>query len=257
MKSLESYIPEKQVNSEVTKKKYYSEDISSERQEEKLLKAVPIRASLVDGKNIDVITKRAINNIKKRGIAVNFYGSSSELRRHNITNQGFKTYVISEFDEQDKYSEQYYNCTGIIIAGRLDSSDQQLSLLSHQNPEVFLKDHKNQFIEDMEDHLHSLLRLVDKKTLDAVIIGGQQDYYLQEEAKVYKESIIFLSELLKKYLDVTPTILTGPNLEIGYTNIYYNTQHRRLYLVRPFQSNNAANQAYQLQNYKKQAQKWN
>lgn len=66
MKSLESYIPEKQVNSEVTKKKYYSEDISSERQEEKLLKAVPIRASLVDGKNIDVITKRAINNIKKK-----------------------------------------------------------------------------------------------------------------------------------------------------------------------------------------------
>ncbi len=217
----------------------------------------PIRASIIEGNNIDPFSQKMIDQIKKKGVAVDFYGSMAEFRDLNITNQGLGTYVISECDENDKYSEKYYDCTGIIIAGKSSISDQQVSLLSHQNPEIFLGNYRDQFSEDIEDHCRYIRRSVDKNTLDIVIFGGQQDYYNPEEAKIYKQSITFLSTLLKKELGIKPTILTGPKVQDGFTSVYYNTKQRHIYLVRPYNTKNTSvNQSYQLQDYTQKAKKW-
>ena len=48
----------------------------------------------------------------------------------------------------------------------------------------------------------------------------------------------------QKVFDFEPVVLTGPKLDGGNTNIYLDTQNRRLYLIRSKQLDQATNESY-------------
>jgi len=210
----------------------------------------PIRASLVDLYKIDPYTEKMISLIKKNGLDIDYYASRNYFQKNNMVNRGGNTYVISDINEQDKFSEEYCDCTGVIAVGTDKTTGKQISFMSHQDPSEFLYDKKDLFVDDISVSLNNLFSAVDKGTVDVLIFGGNAG------DNKYQESIKLTSRVVKEEIGIEPTILTGPNLIYDRTNVYFDTQHRRLYLVRPNQSNNATNQAYLASNYEEQKEKW-
>lgn len=54
-----------------------------------------------------------------------------------------------------------------------------------------------------------------------------------------------------------PVILTGPSVNLEYaTNVYLDTQNRRLYLIRPEQPEHSTNNSYLPRDFKKNQKNW-
>ena len=209
-----------------------------------------IMASIIDLNNIDIYTKKMIQSIKKNATNIDFHENPDFMEKNNlITSDNEKklvmhwsTYVMSSCDEKDKYSEGYQDCTGIVLVGKDKNSGKNISFLSHQlSRGEDLADENNDFNKDLLKNTNDFLEKVDEKTVDALIFGGS--YLLGEEK--YKKSIISLGKVLKDSLNFEPVVLTGPNFAYGRNDISFDTQNRRLFLVRPaqpIQKNDPTNQ---------------
>jgi hypothetical protein len=151
---------------------------------------------------------------------------------------GPETYIISAIDSSNKFSQTLTPCTGLVAAGKENKKNgKNISFLSHQDPEWFLSSKKDDFIKDLRKRLLEIKERSKPGTIDVRIIGG--DYSVdpvKDYRKEYLESIKLLSSEIKEILKFEPLIVNGPkkSLEMyDWDDIYYDTEHRRLYVVRP------------------------
>jgi hypothetical protein len=143
-------------------------------------------------------------------------------------NGGPASYVISPDDGSNKFSLGFFPCTGLIVAG-ITEDGQKLSFLTHQQPSMTLSFSKDKFMKDLEARLLALKGRCVFKTIDAVIIGGDDFDRLE-----YIQSIKLLGVEVKKILDFEPVVINGPkSADDHYSDdVYYDNEHRRLYFLR-------------------------
>lgn len=168
----------------------------------------------------DPVTKETIELIKKGAENVE-YGPPFNL---------------SALSEQDKFSEEYSECTGVVLVGKDKTIGRELSLLSHQNPQRLSGAVKDQFAGELISRLDQLIEASEPGTIDVVLFGGHTN--TEEQTDQYEESIRSLSEICKSRLGFEPAVIVGPNADVAKArmNVYLDTQHRRLYIVRPDQA---------------------
>lgn len=201
----------------------------------------PIRAALLDIESLDSASIQAINNIRDNGIDVDYYASTNYYRKHAMSHGGGWSYVISDCDQSDKFSEQYYNCTGIIMVGEHKTTKQQHSIMTHQYPKHLVQKTKENFEQDLTEGMNTICETSKRNSIDVIIFGGNEDF---DDLAEYKTSVSHITEIMKTKFDFEPTIIAGPNLERGGTHAYFNTQKRLLYIVRPYQEQNVANKNF-------------
>jgi hypothetical protein len=219
----------------------------------------PTRACIIDDtKEIDSQTKEILLSIEKNGVYVNYIKDNDFFEQGIMKNAGESTYAISECDEKNKFGEDYCNCTGFIIVGEDKDSKKQISSMSHQYPDEFLKSKKKEFIKDLVDTVEEIKRRTKEKSVDVVIFGGNaggnQNKYNYD---IYKKSIKLIGEAFKKELNFEPTVMTGPNKGSwrGSTKVYFDTQNRRLYILRPHQESEL-NESYLPSEIEEKSKKW-
>jgi hypothetical protein len=171
-----------------------------------------------------------------------YFSDSEILDRKGFKNTGNNTYVISPLDKFDKFSEGFYNCTGLIVVGRNKRDGENISFLSHQDPEKFLHSKREDFITHLDQILSNLKVQVEEGTIDAIIIGGRYlplsdrsagDSY---DIKNYVGSVNLLSEEVRKILGFDPVVVNGPkfpSMKGGADKVYFDNKNRRAYLIRP------------------------
>lgn len=172
---------------------------------------------------------------------VDFDAHPLELKKVGFENDGEKSYVISVVDGLDKYSKRYYDCTGLIIAGKEKETGKNISFMSHQNPSYFLKENKFKFSTDLVKQIQAIKNRCEEGTIDAVIFGGRyakvidfkdsdpkRDMFMEE----YLKSIKLVSQRVKDALGFEPLVITGPKTIPGTDRVFYDNENRRLYLIR-------------------------
>ncbi len=211
----------------------------------------PIMASIVDSYDRDSQSTEAMLRIMNRGENVDFFWLP-ESSRDTMVSPDKKTYIISGCDDKDKFSQNYIDCTGVILVGTQRDTEKQISFLSHQDPKAISGKYQDRFRRDLSKRINELKELSADNSIDAVIFGGQDIWF-----KKYKESVKLLSEICQKVLGFEPVVLAGPNTRIlkGDTDIYLDTQNRRVYLDRPEQRKDS-NQSYLPSQYDLARQKW-
>ncbi|NVN97135.1 hypothetical protein HXX01_02795 [Candidatus Nomurabacteria bacterium] len=229
----------------------------------------PIIGGIYDGDSFDQNIDELVNSFKKNGEFVNFVAKEKELQEKNFLNNGAGKYVISPCDSLDKYSLSYLDCTGIVAVGVDKKTGKNVSFMSHQDPEVFLRDEetKQKFKKDLSDSIDKLIASSVQDSVDVVIFGGQYerqshdmpddnfrlgvdntDDYLEDSYSLYLKSIKFLNFNLSKQLGFSPVVMTGPNDNFysfnNATNVYFDNENRRLYLIRPKQEVSKKNEPF-------------
>ena len=202
-----------------------------------------------------------LEQIKDDGDAIDFFSGSQKRFGGKVFEMA---YAISTANEKDKWSMTYRNCTGVIVAGTDKTSGKQISLLTHQSPrELFhnaLSGNKayKKFIVDMKKSIGDLVSRCTPGSVDAVILGGNVAHYsatdFQTMSEDYRKSIKLLGEVCTEKLGFEPVVLTGPNMDQSPNpfsqannwdvDAYFDTQNRRLYLLRAEVKNNDLNHEY-------------
>ncbi|MES2930451.1 MAG: hypothetical protein V4665_01570 [Patescibacteria group bacterium] len=188
----------------------------------------PITVCIGDNSNhdIDYLFTKFKENKKTQNIK--YAASSDYYKKENIIID-LSGYAISEGNEKNKYSEEYYNCIGMAIIGIDKKTNKNISILTHKFPAVFLQSDslEKNFITQLKD-LVSRCKL---GTLDAVIFGGDKSD--GNSLKEYLEAINTINKISKPILGFEPTISAAPKYD-GETSVYLDTENRRLYVNIPF-----------------------
>lgn len=201
---------------------------------------------------------------------VNYYGNPDELNKQGFKNPEFDSYVISPIDSLNKFSKSFKNCTGLVVTGIDKETGKNISFLSHQDPAYFLyKKDSSKFVKDLREQIEKLKKRCLDGTIDAVIVGGNyfkndkqfQEGYLNSIRKQFQEdylnSIKLLSQETENILGFEPVVMTGPktNPGGGRDNVFYDNDHRRLYIVRPKVADEST-KSYLPSDIDKQEEKW-
>ncbi len=204
---------------------------------------------------------------KKNGTQnVNYYGDPDDLEIKGFKNNGKETYVISTVDSEDKFSRNFRDCTGILVAGQDKKTGENISFLTHQDPEEFFhKKDKECFLRDLRERLAELKDRSADGTVDAVIVGGNWfqngedtgDFDISPKTyqKGYKYSIDYLEKEVEAAFGFEPTILTGPKRSGGEDDVYYDNKNRRLYIMRP-EVGNGSTESFVPSDIREQEKKW-
>lgn len=135
----------------------------------------------------------------------------------------------------DKFSESFKNCTGLVVAGVEKGTGKKISFLSHQDPQYFLTYSKDtdEFTNDLREQIKELKERCEDGTIDAVIVGGNYFSDRSRYQEDYLKSIALLSKEVKNVLGFEPVVITGPKTVKGQDDVFYDNDHRRLYIMRP------------------------
>jgi hypothetical protein len=225
---------------------------------------------------IDSFSKEDYAELKNlKADLIHQYAEVEKLENAGIKNAGKTTYVISPINSHNKRSIDYRNCTGIIAVGVDKMSGENVSFLTHQDPQTFLKKRfffskeGRQFQRDLSDTLQDFSAQVRPETIDIVIVGGN---YLDAASETrsqrtsyaddYKESIALLSQIIQKGLSKDPHVVIGPNMaELGpgpenALHVVLDTEKRRLFMFRPEQPINSNNKGFSASELKKNERMW-
>lgn len=159
-----------------------------------------------------------------------YYGDDTTQRETGFLNAGPRTFVISQIDENSKYSKDYLDCTGLIVVGKAKDSEHNVSFLTHQDPTKFLYRVRDTFVQSLHKRLQQLSEMCEKNTIDAVIVGGN-DY-----GNNYEESIRLLGDEVEQKFGFRPVVLLGMKERSGGDDVYFDTKNRRAYIIRPHAS---------------------
>jgi len=166
---------------------------------------------------------------------VNYYEDPQKLKENKFKNQGKNSYVISPIDSLNKFSTSFRNCIGLIVTGQDKETGENISFLSHQDPDSFLGETREHFLADLKQQLSALKERSVSGTIDAVIVGG--DYYGIQRQKEYVGSIGLVADEVQNLLGFEPVVMTGPKINwnrwIAEDDVFYDNGHRRLYIRRP------------------------
>jgi hypothetical protein len=189
-----------------------------------------------DDPNVNEYLRNHNESNQSKFLDVNYFGDPDDLKNREFKNMGNCSYVISPIDNLDKFSKSFLNCTGLVAAGQKKETKENISVLSHQDPDHFLRgeNQRAKFKNDLKQQLQKLKEKSIDKTIDVVIVGG--NYFLDDKKyrDNYLNSIELLSEEVLEVFGFEPVIITGPKTSRGNKtdNIYYDNEHRRLYIVR-------------------------
>ena len=172
---------------------------------------------------------------------VDLYESPDKSRQNGFIKNGHESYVISPINNKSKFSLEYADCTGIVAVGIDMSTSDNVSFMSHQNPEYFLSEDREAFLRDLRFRLSEIKEKCRSGTIDAVIFGGRfanvkqfasldgfRDHFKDE----YLQSIRLLSEEIKLKLGFSPDIISGPKFDPAQDHVAFDNKTRRLYLAR-------------------------
>ena len=194
--------------------------------------------------------------------SINFWANPEKLKEKDFKNAGYRTYVISAIDGADKFSKTFGDCTGIVAAGKDAETGDDVSFVSHQEPNFFTKEQPEKFAEDLRSRLTEMKKRCVAGTIDAVIVGGNYypDTVVGEEFDKshrdnYRNSINILSNEISEVLGFEPAVIAGPKLSGGEDHILYRNALRRLHLLRP-QTGQASSESYLPKDFAEQEKKW-
>ncbi len=230
----------------------------------------PIISGIYDRNNLDRDTQYFLDAFKKDADFVNFSYRSKDIKENAMYNSGDTTYVMSLLNNRNKYSLAYLDCTGIVAVGTDRETGENISFMSHQNPDSFLEDDyvKTNFKNDLNKNFDNLISKCIPGSIDVVILGGNKedvsenvpnenfrlgfddiDQYLKGPFDQYIKSVKFLSHTIKQKIGFTPIVISGPNdnFETAHHSLsaYFDNKNRRLYMVKPKQENNTKNEAFE------------
>lgn len=207
----------------------------------------------------EVFSDPSLNQSNNSNRNVNYYGNPAELKSQKFKNAGHHSYVISPVDSSNKFSESFKNCTGLIITGLDRETGKDISFLSHQDPRYFLSGtyDTETFVDDLRNQLTELKKRCIDRTIDAVIVGGNyfQDPNRQKFREDYIASIELISKEVKDLLGFEPVVITGPKTVSGRDDVFYDNDHRRLYIMRPGVAMEST-KSYLPSNIENQEEKW-
>jgi hypothetical protein len=172
---------------------------------------------------------------------IDFSDELEDSKRKGIKSGGSETYVISPVDDLDKYSGEFYECSGVVFAGIDRTTGKNISFVSHQRPEYFLSRNNIKFSEDLINQIRTIKERCKEGTVDAVIFGGryakvsnfeEQDPARDAYIEIYLRSIEFLSKMIKDEIGFEPLVIAGPKTIPGGENVFYDNENRRLYFLR-------------------------
>jgi hypothetical protein len=172
---------------------------------------------------------------------INYYEKHERLVFDDFKNPEESSYVISPVDQYNKYSVNFANCTGVIGIGYDKNLGKNISFMSHEDPDYFLKKRKNTnlLLKDLGETLSELRDRSENGSIDAIIFGGNffhkkdsiEDY--KEYQKNYIESIKLLAHEIEDILGFEPIVIIGPKTTYGLDNVYFDNKNRRLFISRP------------------------
>lgn len=161
--------------------------------------------------------------IGKVNISVlDFYALDKTKRERSLLSAGKNTYVISPIDASTKFSEDYYNCQGLVASG-IDSDGNEISFMTHHNPAIF-KDEGffNEFKADLRGSLRAINNKVQYGTLDVVMFGGDAhgdknaDSVIDPELNRnddYRIVAKTVAEIVKEEVGIETRIVEGPRIK--------------------------------------------
>jgi hypothetical protein len=215
-----------------------------------------------DDIGIDLDVLRAADTENNNVHNVDYYKSSESVKAKKFLGGG-QTWTISTVDNLNKFSNEFYNCTGLVVVGKDKVTGQNISFLSHQDPTMFLKSLKKVFIKDMKKRLVEIKNKCEAGTIDAVVVGGQyplnQPHSQFEDTppqrrQEYVNSVNFLSSGVKQVLDFEPIVINGPKTGMSHDDVYFDNENRRLYFMRP--NTNSKTGGFTNSNLKEERKNW-
>ena len=164
--------------------------------------------------------------------------------------------TISEVDTKNKYSEEYYNCTGVAAVGVDKETGENISLLTHQNPRFFFPNDKYGDIvkSALIERLQKLKERSVSGTVDIVIIGGKHTIELRQEE--YDNSISALKDIVTEVFDFSPVVQSPKFVPQDDTEIYLDTENRRIYMVQPPANYINSNAPFDARDLPNEQEKW-
>ncbi len=242
----------------------------------------PIIGGVYDRHNLDKQTQYFLDDFKKDAEFVDFLYTEKDLEKNGMLNGGKETYVISNCDNKNKYSNSFLDCTGLVVSWVDKNTGEKMSFLSHQNYPSFVEDGKEvllKFKDDMNKSLDIVSNNAVLGTVDAVIFGGNDkedinsdpfedfqygrsnlDDFMKEKFTTYKKSISFLNNIISSKFGFSPVVIQGPNENFNTLNhslaVYFDNLNRRLYLLRP-QNTSVNNEEFIADNLDNQVKKIN
>lgn len=158
----------------------------------------------------------------------------------NVKWSSYPGYIISKINNNNKFSEEFSRCTGLIVKGIDKETGENISFLTHQAPFAFINFKKNDnhelensFKNELDRALNQMVERCIPGTIDAVIVGG--DYFDDKDSKEASiESVKLLSIETNSILGFEPVVINGPKkYNFGEDDVYYDNKNGRLYFVRP------------------------
>lgn len=143
------------------------------------------------------------------------------------------SHVMSPVNSRNKYSENYYVCDGVVAVGVDRTTGENISFLTHENPNYTMTDEIESFDKKLTEKLEEIKSLSKNNSIDVVSFGGSKDFNKEDDVQ-FEESMQKISEVCYKVLGFYPTVAQGPKHKgVGYRNVYFDTENRRLYMYSP------------------------
>ncbi|MCX6739132.1 MAG: hypothetical protein NT098_03730 [Candidatus Parcubacteria bacterium] len=211
--------------------------------------------------NVSAFEGSFIFHNKRLAWNVNYFGLPVLLTKEGLRNDGIQSYVISPVDEQNKFSKTFLNCTCVVVAGQDTETGENISFMSHEDPKYFQKHGWENFTRDFRKSLYEVKNRCVPGTIDAVIGGGNFFTHIWKEEiekqfrDDYRKVVYALAWKISAILGFAPVIITGPKTIKGEEHIFYENEHRRLYIFRK-KVGDVSSESYTPKMYFKQERKW-
>jgi len=184
----------------------------------------------------EIATLKDIENV---GHHSDYNESPRILNEHGFKaddiNRGFPTYVISPIDGKPKFTKGLFDCTSLVVVGRENGTEKELSFLTHQDPKHILSKQKDKFETDLKKTLNDFKERCLLGSIDVVIAGGK---LLDNRPGNYEGSLEILSSVVQETFGFEPLAICGPKEpQSGTDDVYFDTKNRRLFIIRPSGSN--------------------
>jgi hypothetical protein len=212
-----------------------------------------------DGSNrFQIFTARDDENVDYAEYA----GDTNAQEKRGFLTGARGNYVISPLNNKGKVSTGYVMCTGVVAVGKDKRTNENISFLSHQFPDIFLpgKSHHGQFVSSLEARLEELKQRSVLGSVDAVIFGGKFYKVGDPFEGEYADSIKLLQNEIRNVLGFDPVVITGPkryknDFEQAGEAVFFDTANRRLYITRP-ETGDATTESYMPDDIASQTKKW-
>ena len=255
------------------------QEVSNALKNEHLNKGIlPIMGAIYDRSKLDTDSSEFINNFEKNADNLDFRLNKEKFLSNKSGKNKEGTYLMSKIDNQNKISKGYFDCTGVCFSGVDKNTGENISFISHQNPESILENTAimQRFKDDLNKKIDDFISRSKPGTVDAVVVGGNKDInysdtlnsvdidnmnpqqiqdYMDKQYggpfEKYCKSIFFVSKIIFNKLKYYPVVISGPNSNVkendpshdNALDLYFDTKNKRVYQVRP-ENESVNNESY-------------